>query len=287
MQGLRFKSPAKVNLGLEVLGRRNDGYHEISSIMLAVDLSDEVEVLSGRTAIDAEICEEFRRTTLTDQAMTAYCEKSQINNCFRAGVKKNTPIAAGLGGGSSNAATALSAVNLISGHALSETELADVAGGVGSDVAFFLSGGCALVSGRGEIRERELPVPNAWIVLANPGIELSTPDVFGELRSAEFTAGARIRELADSIAVGRPQWNFLHNGLQPAAERVCPPIRATLDAIRAHTPWTVLSGSGATCFGIFESEEAARAAGRDLARSGYWTWAGRPMGSWKPEDLMI
>ena len=126
-----------------------------------------------------------------------------------------------------------------------------------------------------------------WIVLANPGIELSTPDVFGELRSAEFTAGTQTRELASSIAAGQPQWGLLRNGLQEAAERLCPPIRATLDAIRAHTPRTLLSGSGATCFGVFESGEAARAAGRELGQSGYWTWTGRPLGTWTLADLVI
>ncbi len=284
---MRFRSPAKVNLGLEILRRGDDGFHEISSVMLAIDLCDEVEVLSGQAAVDAEDCEEFRRTGLTDQALNAYCKKSQIEYCFRAGVKKNIPVAAGLGGGSSNAATALSAANLMSGHILSKSKLTEVANGVGSDVTFFLSGGCTLVSGRGEIRERELPVPNAWIVLANPGAELPTRNVFGELRSTEFTSGTRTQELADSIAAGRPRWDLLHNGLQAASERLCPPIREIRDAIGVHSPWTLLSGSGATCFGIFESEEAARAASNDLARSGYWTWAGRPLGTWKPEDLMI
>ena len=283
---MKFRSSAKVNLGLEILGLRNDGFHEISSIMLAVELCDEVEVYSGGGTANAEMSEGFRRTGLTDQVLNVFCNKYRVENSFEAIVKKNVPIAAGLGGGSSNAATALLAANLISGHALTTSELAGIACGVGSDVAFFLTGGCALVSGRGEIRDRELPVPNVWIVLANPGIELSTSDVFGELRSVEFTAGTQTRKLADSIATDQPQWSLLHNGLQEAAERLCPPIRATLDAIRALTPWTLLSGSGATCFGVFESEEAARAAGRELGQSGYWTWTGRPLGAWTIADLL-
>ena len=105
-----------------------------------------------------------------------------INTEVNAGVKKTIPVAAGLGGGSSNAAAALLAANLLNGHALSESELAEVAIQIGSDVPFFLSGGCALVAGRGEIRKQDLPVPNVWIVLANPGVELSTPDAFGDLR---------------------------------------------------------------------------------------------------------
>ena len=93
--------------------------------------------------------------------------------------------------------------------------------------------------------------------------------------------------LAASLAAGQPRWDLLHNGLQAAALRLCPPIQAVLEAIREHTPWTLLSGSGATCFGIFESEEAALAAEKDLASAGYWTWAGRPLEPWTIDDLRI
>ena len=255
--------------------------------MLAINLCDEVRVRSGDGAEIDEQNERYSRSGLTDQALDAYCNVAQTKIELNAGVKKTIPIAAGLGGGSSNAATALSAANLLSGFALSESELAEVAGQVGSDVPFFLSGGCALVAGRGEIRKHDLPIPNIWIVLANPGVELPTPDVFGELRSSEFTSGARTRVLAASIVAGQPRWNLLHNGLQAAAERICPQIRETLAGLRAYTPWTLLSGTGATCFGIFEGEESARVAEKDLAKAGYWTWAGRPMERWTIDDLRI
>ena len=284
---MRFKSPAKINLGLEVLGRRKDAFHDLSSILLAIELCDKVKVRSGDVAEIAEQKGEFPPSGLTDQALDAYCKSTRISTTFIAGVKKTIPIAAGLGGGSSNAAVVLSAANLMSGQALSEPELAAVAAQVGSDVPFFLSGGCTLVAGRGEIRKHDLPIPNIWIVLANPGVELSTPDVFGELRSSEFTSGARTRVLAASLAARQPRWNLLHNGLQAAAERLCPQIRETFAALRAYTPWTLLSGSGATCYGIFETEEPALAAEKDLALAGYWTWAGRPMDRWTIDDLRI
>ena len=284
---MRFTSPAKINLGLEVLGRRLDGYHDLSSNMLAIDLCDEVIVHSGVDAEIADQIEGFRPSGLTDQALDAYRKAARAETEFSAGVKKTIPIAAGLGGGSSNAAIVLSTANLISESTLSESELAEVAIQIGSDVPFFLSGGCALVAGRGEIRKHDLPVPNIWIVLANAGVELPTPDVFGELRVSEFTSGARTRVLAASIAAGQPRWDLLHNGLQAAAERLCPQIRGTLAALRAHTPWTLLSGSGATCLGIFEGEESARAAEIGLAKVGYWSWSGRPMERWTIDDLRI
>ena len=253
--------------------------------MLAIDLCDEVEVLAGEDEPVSEHSKGFRRTSLTDQALSTFRNKVRAGNPIKAAVRKKIPIAAGLGGGSSNAATALLAANQLTGQALANSELAEIAIRIGSDVPFFLKGGCALVSGRGEIRNRDLPIPNVWIVLANPGVELPTPTVFGELQSSDFTSGARTRVLAASLAAGQPRWDLLHNGLQAVAERLCLSIREVLAVTRAHTPWTLLSGSGATCFGIFESEESAQAAERELARAGYWTWTGRPLKSWTIADL--
>lgn len=255
--------------------------------MLAIDLCDEVQVLSGVDKESAEPPGKLPRSGLTDRALSRYFEAARIDPELEAGVRKTIPVAAGLGGGSSNAAIVLAAANQFEGRALSEPELAEVAGRVGSDVPFFLQGGCALVSGRGEIRQRDLPVPQVWTVLANPGVKLSTPDVFGELRRSEFTSGARTRVLAASIAAGNPRWDHLHNGLQAAAERLCPSIREVLAALRTHTSWTLLSGSGSTCFGVFDSKEAAIAAEQDLAKAGYWSWAGRPLGPWAITDLKI
>ncbi|MDE2701884.1 MAG: 4-(cytidine 5'-diphospho)-2-C-methyl-D-erythritol kinase [Chloroflexota bacterium] len=284
---MQLKSPAKINLGLEVLRKRTDSFHDLSSIMLAIDLCDEVRVRPVDDPENSEQHDEFSHSGLTEQALNAYCSSVRVKTKPNASVKKTIPIAAGLGGGSSNAAVVLSAANHLSGRALSDSELADVASHVGSDVPFFLSGGCALVAGRGDIRKRDLPIPKVWIVLANPGVELSTPDVFRELDISEFTSGARTRVLAASLATEKPRWDHLHNGLQAAAERLCPQIRETLAALRAHTPWTLLSGSGATCFGIFEGEESSLAAEKDLTLAGYWTWAGRPMGRWTIADLRI
>ena len=276
-----------MNLGLEILGRREDRFHQIASIMLAIDLYDEVEIFTREETTDSVIGEGFCRTGLTDQAMETLCDGPLGKFGLQARVRKKIPVAAGLGGGSSNAAVALTGANLMSGSLLSQSDLWELARKLGSDVAFFLSGGCALVEGRGEICASQLPVPDVWIVLANPGFELSTSDVFGELSGAEFTTGSRTRELVDSIESGRGRWSLLHNGLQAAAERLCPSIRPTLEAIRKLTSRALVSGSGATCFGVFESEEAASMAESELAGAGYWTWSGRPLGSWTIDDLRI
>ena len=137
--------------------------------MLAINLCDEVELFSGSEAPNAQIYEGFRRTWLTDQVLNAYSEKFRIENGLVAAVKKNVPVAAGLGGGSSNAATALLAANLISGYPLTESELEGIACGVGSDVAFFLTGGCALVSGKGGNSRPRVPRPKRVDCLGESG----------------------------------------------------------------------------------------------------------------------
>ena len=154
-------------------------------------------------------------------------------------------------------------------------------------MTFFLTGGCALVSGRGEIISRTLPTPDLWIVLGNPNLELSTPSVYAELRKNEFSTGERTRALADSIVRGRPDWDLMVNGLQAAAIRLCPLIEPILEILAAHTEHRQLSGSGPTCFGLFQSRETAAAAEQELAHSGYWTWLGRPIGRWRLKDLEL
>ena len=286
---MRYRAPAKINLGLELTGRRDDGFHEIVSVMLAVGICDEVEVvhIGSDHARPRETDPAFARTGLTDAALAQLAAFTGGGGEFEARVAKNIPVAAGLGGGSSNAAIALATANDLSSNPLPARDLAAVAAQVGSDVTFFLRGGCALVSGRGEIIDRTLPLPDGWIVLANPGVELSTPDVYREVDPSEFTDGARTGQLAESITAGAPLWDLMHNGLQAAALRLCPQIQGTLDLLAGHTPHFQLSGSGPTCFGLFESKEPAAAAERELADAGNWTWLGRPHGPWHVSDLRI
>lgn len=286
---MRLRAPAKINLGLELTGMRADGFHEVSSVMAAVRLCDQVEIVRAKPGGPRAGApkRQFVPTGLTDAALSLLAAEAGGASEFEARVAKRIPVAAGLGGGSSDAAIALAAANWLGRNRLSDAGLAGIAGRIGSDVAFFLRGGCARVSGRGEIIDRALPIPDVWILLANPGVELSTPDVYRELKTAEFTAGARTGRLAESIADGAPRWELMHNGLQSAALRLCPQIQATLDRLAGHTPWVLLSGSGPTCFGLFKAREPAAAAERELAGAGHWTWLGRPHDPWRVSDLQV
>ncbi|MXY13112.1 MAG: 4-(cytidine 5'-diphospho)-2-C-methyl-D-erythritol kinase [Chloroflexi bacterium] len=286
---MRLRAPAKVNLGLELTAKRPDGYHEVSSVMMAVQLCDEVETFrteTGSSHVD-DLPREFIRTELTDTTLALFAAATEGDSRFETRIAKHIPVAAGLGGGSSDAAIALAAANWLSQNPLSDLDLVEIAGRIGSDVTFFLSGGCARVSGRGEIVQQALPMPEVWIVLANPGFELSTPDVYRELKRSDLTDGKRTGQIAESIAGGAPNWELMYNGLQAAALRLCPQIQTTLDLIARHTPFNLLSGSGPTCFGLFETREPAAAAERELIDAGHWTWLGRPQGPWHVSDLRI
>ena len=256
--------------------------------MQAIELSDEIDISNSLGQnIRGRPNRGLASTPLTEAALKHLTCRTGHRPIQHARVAKSIPSAAGLGGGSSDAATALLAVNREYGNHLGHSKLSAICRQLGSDVTFFLTGGCALVSGRGEIISRTLPTPDLWIVLGNPNLELSTPSVYAELRKNEYSAGERTRALADSIARGCPDWDLMVNGLQAAAIRLCPLIEPILEILAAHTEYRQLSGSGPTCFGLFQSRETAAAAQQELAHSGYWTWLGRPIGRWQLEDLEI
>ena len=287
---LRFRAPAKINFGLEMVGRRPDRYHEVVSVMQAIDLkrrNRHFRITSGPETPCGQPNLGFTPTPLTDAALQHLACRTGRHPGQYVQVAKSIPSAAGLGGGSSDAATTLLAVNRESGSHLGQSELTAICRRLGSDVTFFLTGGCALVSGRGEIISRTLPTPDSWIVLANPNLELSTPSVYAELRKNEYSTGERTRALADSIAHGHPDWDLMANGLQAAAIRLCPLIEPILEILAAHTAHRQLSGSGPTCFGLFQSQETAIRRPTGTGHKGYWTWLGRPIGRWQLEDLEL
>lgn len=285
---MKLRAHAKINFGLEIIRRRPDRFHEIVSIMQAVDLSDEIEISNSPSQeIYGHPDLGFAPTPLTDAALEHLTCRTGRRLGQHVRVAKSIPLAAGLGGGSSDAATALLAIDRKNGSRLGQSELTAICHLLGSDVTFFLTGGCAIVSGRGEIISRTLPTPDLWIVLGNPNLELSTPSVYAELRKSEFSTGERTHALADSIVRGRPDWDLMVNGLQAAAIRLCPLIEPILEILAAHTEHRQLSGSGPTCFGLFQSRDTAAAAEKELAHCGYWTWLGRPIGSWRLKDLEL
>src|SRR2546428_10218770 len=221
-------APAKVNLTLEVLGPRADGYHELASVFATVDLHDRVRVAPWR-ALDLRIAPAVGAVAgddLASRAVRALAEASARPALAHVRVRKRIPVASGLGGGSSDAAAVLR--GLSRAWRLDGVDLAPVAGRVGSDVPFFVSGAAyALVRGRGELVEA-LPAPDPiWIALVQLRERVSTAVVFGAHRpkpskgERSVKLAKAIRDRKVTVAIIR---EFLHKYLLAAAERVDPAI---------------------------------------------------------------
>jgi 4-diphosphocytidyl-2-C-methyl-D-erythritol kinase len=278
---LELSAAAKVNLTLEVLGRRGDGYHEIRTVMQTVDLADRV-VLE-----DAEELELRTRTpdvpadstNLAMRAALALRDAARVKHGVRITLDKRIPVAAGLGGGSSDAAAVLLGLNRLWRLRWPLTRLEEIAVTLGMDVPFFLRGGAALGTGRGE-HLRPLQTVGLSLVLVSPRIGASTADTYGRVTPAMFTGGERSRAMATALRSGRPAKvaEQLYNGLEaavgPAARQV---VRIKAALLAAGALGAAMSGSGPTVFGVARSWEHARQIRTRLARVSWACWAVRAL----------
>ena len=261
---LELNAYAKVNLTLEALGRREDGYHDVVSVIQTVYLHD---TLTFEPAHELELVCDVPELAgdgnLVLRAARLLREHASVSDGARVTVVKRIPIAAGLGGGSSDAAATLVALNRLWRLGLSNGELSALAARLGSDVPFLLRGGTAMVSGRGE---RVDPLPAAdleWFVIACPGIQLpdKTASLYARLRPSNFTRGALTRRLAARIRGGGdvpPQ--FLFNVFDDVAFDAFPGLRDCWDAMHALGAREVhVAGSGPSLFAPVSSREVGSA----------------------------
>jgi 4-diphosphocytidyl-2-C-methyl-D-erythritol kinase len=277
---LVLRAAAKVNLTLEVLGKRADGYHEIATVMQAVDLSD-------RITLDAADDLELRSSSgdvptdtrnLALRAAVALKEAAGAPGGVRIVLDKRIPVAAGLGGGSSDAAAVLIGLNRLWRLRWPLARLDELAATLGSDVPFFLRGGAALATGRGEqvepLRSRSIA-----LVLVNPKFPASTAEMYGRLTPAMYSDGDATKRLVGSL--GRSSARVaasLYNGMEAAATGVFPQIdqmRAAL--LAAGALGALMSGSGPTVFGVARSYEQARQIRTRIARGSWECWAVRTL----------
>ncbi|HLJ65967.1 MAG TPA: 4-(cytidine 5'-diphospho)-2-C-methyl-D-erythritol kinase [Chloroflexota bacterium] len=268
---LTVKAFAKLNLSLEVIGRRSDGYHSLVSLMQTVGLHDTLAVSeAGALRVRCDAAGLSGRSNLAWRAALAVGNELGVPARCSIELTKRIPTAAGLGGGSSDAAATLVALQRLWGRQTSCDRLARIAASVGSDVPYFLYGGLCLVEGRGErITPVATPV-ECWYVLANPGIAVSTARVFAELGPDEWTDGGITRDLAARAARDPLQPGI--NGLQAALFRLYPAARECFELVRRVAPDQVaISGSGPTVFAVFETFDDAERMRRKLAPQVPWT----------------
>ena len=271
----RVESPAKVNLGLEITSRRDDGFHELVSVMQTVSLADVlIFEPAAEIAVESGVAGLRQEDDLMWRAAMALREATGSKAGVRIRAEKQIPSRAGLGGGSSNCAVVLRTLNELWATGRSREELAEIAVRLGSDPAFFLWGGTALTTGCGEIVEPLPDAPQRWIVLAKPAESLSTPGVYAELRAAEHTDGAATRALAEGLREGRLDYGLMRNNLAAAALRLCPTMGPVLATLRERAEFAMVSGSGSTCFGLFGDEIAAKETAEELSERDRWAAPG-------------
>ncbi|HEY7355854.1 MAG TPA: 4-(cytidine 5'-diphospho)-2-C-methyl-D-erythritol kinase [Ktedonobacterales bacterium] len=271
------RASAKINLTLDVLGRRPDGYHELASVMQTVSLADTLAfqaLADGETAFFCDVPALNDPENLVCQAVQALREATGCARGVQIELQKQTPTQGGLGGGSSDAATVLLALNAWWSLGLSQERLLELAARLGSDVPFFVLGGTALVEGRGE-RVTPLPdLPGLWVVLLKPPVAVSTPAAFRALTPDDYTGGQATARLASALRAGSlPAFDGLVNALEA---RVCQEYPAAAEAraalIAAGAQIARMSGSGPTLFALFRSLEEAQPVYQTLLQDGRQVW---------------
>ena len=280
MTALRDTGWAKLNLTLEVLGRRSDGFHELKSLVAFARLGDTIE-LEPDGALELKVEGPFAHALGGDnlilKAAQAALDLAPNLRLGRFRLVKLLPVAAGLGGGSADATAALRLIARANGGALPESALAELAPKLGSDVTVCLDSLPALITGRGEKVEAVSGFPSCGVLLANPGSPLATEAVYAALRAAPSAAPPRQAaekldfqgDFARLLDYARPRGN----DLEAPAARLTPEIREVLGALVTLQGVRIagLSGSGPTCFALFATEvEAQRAADQLAAEHPAW-----------------
>lgn len=271
---IKSLSPAKVNLHLSVLGRRPDGYHDIITLLQRVSLFDELTFRPISRGI-AIYCDEGKIPANEDNIVYRAAERLFLHTGYRGGVAveivKNIPVAAGLGGGSSNAAATLVALNEMFAFRLTDDELRKIGAALGADVPFFLFARTAWAEGIGDILKEAHDVPSFWFVLVNPGFPVSTKEIYGGLNLPLTKGGINysMRRLPGKEGF----LGLLKNDLEAVTiklHRVVQDIKDELRGLGARA--SLMSGSGPTVFGLFDEEGAARKAATMIRGMGRQGW---------------
>ncbi len=255
------KAPAKINLMLDVLHKRADGFHEVEMIMTMVDLADRLEL------------SEMPRDSIIISSQAGYIPLDEKNLAFQAArlikdrydvksgvhihLDKRIPVAAGLAGGSSDAAATLRGLNRLWRLGIPEKELLELGAELGSDVPFCITGGTALATGRGEKLTPITNPPQCWVVLAKPPINVSTAEVYGKLRSGNIAVHPSSRAMIEAIEEGNFQdvCGRLGNVLEEVTLKLHPEVQQLKEAmIKLGADGVLMSGSGPTVFGLVSKQ---------------------------------
>ncbi len=278
---LQTRAYAKINLGLSVVRRRPDGYHDIETVFHRIDLYDRLTFEEGDEILlrtgSAEIPGDERN--LCYRAAALLREYLGHRKGVVITLDKRIPVGAGLGGGSSDAATTLRSLVSLWNVSVPDDDLATMALKLGSDVPYFLNFGSALAKGRGEILEYfQLMLPYA-ILVANPGIHVSTPWAYSQISPPREQHHESLKcTLLDNLDTPSELARRLRNDFEDVVFREFPAVgRLKQEMISAGASFALMSGSGSTVYGLFREERKARLLGKHLADSGLLVSITAPM----------
>ncbi|WP_080871820.1 4-(cytidine 5'-diphospho)-2-C-methyl-D-erythritol kinase [Oceanobacillus timonensis] len=257
------KAPAKINLSLDVLNKREDGYHDVEMVMTTIDLADRLE-FRELSADKIQLSLESRyvpsdERNLAYKAAALFKETYKINKGVHIRIDKSIPVSAGLAGGSADAAAVLRGLNRLWQMDISLTELADLGAQLGADIAFCVYSKTAIAKGYGELIEF-LPAPPAcWVVIARPDIGVSSYTVFDQINLPELEH-PDTKEVLEALNEGNfsKLCNHLGNALEPITFSMHPEVAKLKEAMRlAGAEGVMMSGSGPTVFGLMKHHRKA------------------------------
>jgi 4-diphosphocytidyl-2-C-methyl-D-erythritol kinase len=280
------EAPAKINLTLDVLRKRPDGYHDLRMVMQSVSVTDTVTLRAStvpgiRLVTNLSYLPSDGNNIAVKAAKAFFAHGGQPLSGLEIQIEKRIPVCAGTAGGSSDGAAVLRGLNQWLGTGYTKEELAKIGEEVGSDVPYCVLGGTALAEGRGEILTPLKPLPDCYLVLCKPGFPISTPELFRAVDSVKIcrrpdTEGMLAAlEAGDLREIARRMYNVFEDALPPTRQAVIREIKNTL--VECGALAACMSGTGPTVFGIFQQEKNAARAAKLLKETYPDTFLARPV----------
>ena len=261
MNKVKLKAPAKINLSLDILGLREDGYHELEMIMQSISLHDLITVEKQSKGIDIS-CSDKRipedENNLAYQAAKIVIDSYNLNGGVRINIDKKIPMAAGLAGGSTDAAAVLKAVDYLYDVNISREKFYNLGRKIGSDVPFCLYGGTAFATGRGDSLQQLPDINKTWLVIVKPPIKISTPDIYKAYDKEKSELDIPTAKLLEQFNKnGNIEWSdSFANVLEVVTENKVKDVKIIKNMLAKYSPALILmSGSGPSVFSIVENEQ--------------------------------
>ncbi len=271
---MKIQSPAKINLFLEVCSKRPDGYHNLNTLMCCIELYDTIRLTFGQKEISVHCAHPYvpeDRTNLAWRAAQLFFDTTGIHDGVRMDIEKNIPIGAGLGGGSSNAATVLKGLNSFYGLPVSNKDLMTFGKSIGADVPFFIYGKPAVATGIGDILTPCDFIKSVPILLVYPSVPVSTAEVYKKL-NLTLTKTKKINtKILFKLKWDQDVVKQFFNDLESVASAICPEIQEAKASLLAYDALTALmTGSGSAVFGLYKNIESAKKAYNAISQNHTW-----------------